>query len=118
MLIVILNLYVVSRAMTVYYDKVNLASPLWNIFVMLYISLNLVTTLSCTLLIIYRIVAVTGIRHRAVGQLGVYRYFIEVLVESSALYSLSMILELAFTIHSDVRMYYFDTIAGIAKVCL
>ncbi len=117
MLIVILNLYVVSRAMEVYYDKVNQASPLWNIFEMLYISLNLVTTLSCTLLIIYRIVAVTGIRHGAVGRLGAYHHFIEVLVESSALYSISLILDLAFNIHNDVRLYYFDTIAAIAKVC-
>ncbi|KAK0232347.1 hypothetical protein EDD85DRAFT_1025913 [Armillaria nabsnona] len=106
---------IILRAMIVYYDKVNLASPLWNIFMMLYISLNLVTTLFCTLLIIYHIVAVTGIRHGAVGQLGVYRYFIEVLVESSALYSLSLILYLAFAICNDVRMYYFDTIAAIAK---
>ncbi len=86
---------------------------------MLYISLNLVTTLSCTLLIIYRIVAVTGIRHGAMGQLGVYLHFIQVLVESSALYSISMILYLAFTIHdsSGLASYYFNAIAGIAKVC-
>ncbi|PBK81685.1 hypothetical protein ARMGADRAFT_1039188 [Armillaria gallica] len=58
---------IISKAITVYYDKVNLASPLWKIFMMLYISLNLVTTLSCTLLIIYRIVAVTGIRHGALA---------------------------------------------------
>ncbi|PBK81663.1 hypothetical protein ARMGADRAFT_1144072 [Armillaria gallica] len=58
---------IISKAMTVYYDKVNLVSPLWKIFMMLYISLSLVTTLSCTLLIIYRIVAVTGIRHRALA---------------------------------------------------
>ncbi len=86
---------------------------------MLYLSLNLVTTLSCTLLIIYRIVAVTGIRHGAMGQLGVYCRFIEVLVESSALYSISLILYLAFTIHDSdsLALYYFDVIAGIAKVC-
>ncbi|PBK94604.1 hypothetical protein ARMGADRAFT_1097031 [Armillaria gallica] len=106
---------IISRAMIVYYDKVNLASPLLYIFTMLYLSLNLVTTLSCTLLIIYRIVAVTGIRHGAIGRLGVYRYFIEVLVESSALYSISTILDLAFTIHADLGMYYFDSIAAIAK---
>ncbi|PBK98850.1 hypothetical protein ARMGADRAFT_1026730 [Armillaria gallica] len=108
---------IISRAMTVYYNKVNPASPLWNIFEMLYISLNLVTTLSCTLLIIYRIVAVTGIRHGAMGRLGVYRYFIQVLMESSALYSISVILYLAFIIHdpSDPASYYFDAIASIAK---
>ncbi|PBK94567.1 hypothetical protein ARMGADRAFT_927377, partial [Armillaria gallica] len=104
-----------AHTMIVYYDKVNPASPLQNIFTILYISLILVTTLSCTLLIIYCIVAVTGIRHGAVGRLRVYRCFIEVLVESSAFYSISLILDLAFTIHNDVRMHYFDTIAGIAK---
>ncbi|PBK70855.1 hypothetical protein ARMSODRAFT_1017633 [Armillaria solidipes] len=106
---------IVSRTMTEYYNKVNLTSPLWNVFYMLYLSSNLVTTLSCTLLIIYRILAVAGVRHGAVGRLGVYRCFIEVLVESSALYSISLILDLAFAIHNDFTWYYFDTIAAIAK---
>ncbi|KAK0232334.1 hypothetical protein EDD85DRAFT_793162 [Armillaria nabsnona] len=108
---------IISKAMIVYYDKVNPPSSLWNIFMMLYISLNLMTTLSCTLLIIYCIVAVAGIRHGAMGRLGVYRHFIQVLVESSALYSISVILFLAFTIHnsSGLASDYFDVIAGIAK---
>ncbi|KAK0232333.1 hypothetical protein EDD85DRAFT_793161 [Armillaria nabsnona] len=59
--------------------------------------------------------AVTGVRHGAVGQLGVYYYFIEVLVESSALFSISLVLELAFTVRRNVRLYYFNAIAGIAK---
>ncbi|PBK70884.1 hypothetical protein ARMSODRAFT_1017662 [Armillaria solidipes] len=101
--------------MTEYYSKVNVTSPLWNVFYMLYLSSNLVTTLSCTLLIIYRILAVAGVRRGAVGRLGVYCCFIEVLVESSALYSISLILDLAFAIHNDFTWYYFDTIAAIAK---
>ncbi len=85
---------------------------------MLFLSFILVTTLSCTLLIIYRIVVMAraGVRHGAVSRLGVYRCFIEILVESCALYSISLILVLAFIIRNDLRMYYFDTIAGIAKV--
>ncbi len=84
---------------------------------MLYISFTLATTLSCTILIIYRIVAVVGVRHGLAGRPGVFRHFIEVLVESSALYSISLILDLAFTIRNDFRAYYLDVIASIAKVC-
>ncbi|SJL12960.1 uncharacterized protein ARMOST_16395 [Armillaria ostoyae] len=104
----------VSRAMLEYYDYINAMAPM-NISAMLYISFSLVTTLSCTLLIIYRIVAVTGVRHGVMGRLGVFRCFIEVLVESSTLYSISLILDLAFVIHDDVRWDYFDVIASIAK---
>ena len=99
-----------------HYSRVSAYIPM-NISIMLYISFILVTTLSCTLLIIYRIVAVVGIRHGVAGRLGVFRRFIEVLVESSALYSISLILFLAFTIRNDSRQIYLDVIAGIAKVC-
>ncbi len=84
---------------------------------MLYISFILATTLSCTLLIIYRIVAVASVRHGLAGRLGVFHHFIEVLVESSALYSLSLILYLAFIIRKDFGGYYLDVIASIVKVC-
>ncbi|KAK0192239.1 hypothetical protein F5146DRAFT_1120159 [Armillaria mellea] len=104
----------VSKAMEMYYSNAN-APPSADISLMLYISLILVTTLSCTLLIIYRIVAVTGVRHGAVGRLGVYRHFIEVLVESSALYSISLVLDLAFAVRNDLRWYYLDVIAATAK---
>ncbi|PBK70835.1 hypothetical protein ARMSODRAFT_1033739 [Armillaria solidipes] len=105
---------IVSRSMGEYYGYIY-ASTLSDVFVLLYISFVLATTLSCTLLIIYRIVAVAGIRHGAADRLGVFRRFIEVLVESSALYSLSLMLDLAFTVRKDPRLYYFDIIAGIAK---
>ncbi|KAK0192217.1 hypothetical protein F5146DRAFT_1189696 [Armillaria mellea] len=104
---------IVSRAMMVYYYYI--VSTLVDVFIMLYVSFILVTTLSCTLLIIYRIVAVVGVRHGAVGRLRVYHRFIEVLVESSALYSISLILDLAVT-NYDVGWYgYFDIIVSIAK---
>ncbi|PBK98807.1 hypothetical protein ARMGADRAFT_589645 [Armillaria gallica] len=110
---------IVSKAMGEYYGYIDAPtsaqSTSTGISLMLYISLNLVTTLSCTLLIIYRILAVAGVRHGAVGRLGVYHRFIEVLVESSALYSISVILDLAFTIRDNVGMYYLAVIAGIAK---
>ncbi len=108
--------YVVSSAMYIYSVTSPGVIPM-EVSLMLYISFVLATTLYCTMLIIYRIVAVAGVRHGPVGQLGVFRHFIEVLVESSALYSISLILYLAFTIHNDFGTYYLDVIAGIAKVC-
>ncbi|KAK0446397.1 uncharacterized protein EV420DRAFT_1648074 [Desarmillaria tabescens] len=85
------------------------------LFLTLYASFILVTTLWCTLLIIFRILAVTGVRRSAGSRLRVYYSFIEVLVESSALYSIALILYLAFFLCDDFEYLYFDAIAGIAK---
>ncbi len=86
------------------------------LFTNLYLSFSLVTTLSCTLLIIYRITVVAGVRRGTGCRLRVYRRFIGVLVESSALYSIALILYLALFIHQDCGLYYFDAISAIAKV--
>ncbi len=102
--------------MYIYFADALAVTPV-DVSLMLYISFILATTLSCTILIIYRIVAVVGVRHGLAGRPGVFRHFIEVLVESSALYSISLILDLAFTIRNDFRAYYLDVIASIAKVC-
>ncbi len=83
---------------------------------MLYISFNLTTTLSCTLLIIYRVVTVAGVKRGVDSRLRVYRHFIEVLVESSALYSISLLVYLVLVIRGDFGLYYLDIITGIAKV--
>ncbi len=98
--------------MAMYLEYDNVTAPSF----MLYIIFNLATTLSCTLLIIYRIVTVVGVSRRAGGRLRAYHRFMEVLVESSALYSISLILDLAFTIHNSFKTPYLDVIAGIAKV--
>ncbi|KAK0454005.1 uncharacterized protein EV420DRAFT_1749576 [Desarmillaria tabescens] len=87
----------------------------YGIFPMLYLSCILATTLWCTLLIIFRILTVTGVRRGVGGRLGGFHRFIGVLVESSALYSISLILSLASYIRNDSRLYYFGVIAGIAK---
>ncbi|SJK98346.1 uncharacterized protein ARMOST_01611 [Armillaria ostoyae] len=105
-------LYIVSRIMQVYHQYVN-GSP--EIFNRLYISFILTTTIWCTLLVIYRILSVTGFRRGAEGRLRVYHRFIQVVVESSALYSISLILELALIIRASDGLYYLDTIAAIAK---
>ncbi|PBK67634.1 hypothetical protein ARMSODRAFT_1086129 [Armillaria solidipes] len=108
------NLYVVAKGIEIYHDYSN--APTDNgLFPILYISFILATTLWCTLLIIYRILTVAVLRRGTEGRLRVYRRFIEVLVESSALYSISLILYLGLTIREDFGLFYLDTIASIAK---
>ncbi|KAK0496097.1 hypothetical protein EDD18DRAFT_1463253 [Armillaria luteobubalina] len=105
---------IVSRIMEMYLKDIN--SPVIIVFNLLYISFTLTTTLSCTLLIIYRIATIVGIGYRAEGRLTVYHRFLEVLVESSALYSICLILNLAFTIHNNFAWsHYLDVTTGIAK---
>ncbi len=87
------------------------------IFQILYPVFVLATTLWCTFLIIYRILTIAGVKRGAGGQLRLYHRCIEVLVESSALYSISLIVYLALYISNSLREYYFDIIAAIARVC-
>ncbi|PBK67628.1 hypothetical protein ARMSODRAFT_959258 [Armillaria solidipes] len=103
---------IVSKIMAVYHQYLGGGS---RGFIIPYTSLLLVTTLWCTVLIIHRILTVTGIGRGAEGRLRVYHRFIEVLVESSALYSISLILFLAFNIRNNSGQIYLDVIAGIVK---
>ncbi|KAK0454035.1 uncharacterized protein EV420DRAFT_1481757 [Desarmillaria tabescens] len=96
---------VVSKFLEVYHQYVSRSA---GAFVTVYVSLILLTTLWCTTLIIYRITTVAGVRHGTEGRFRAYRYFIEVLVESSTLYSVSLILYLAFASRSNL--------VGISKV--
>ncbi|KAK0222569.1 hypothetical protein EDD85DRAFT_796452 [Armillaria nabsnona] len=54
---------------------------------------------------------------KAGGSLRAYRHTIEllVLIESSALYSISLILYMVAWVYSDLSVYYFDFLAGIAR---
>ncbi|PBK89777.1 hypothetical protein ARMGADRAFT_1064789 [Armillaria gallica] len=102
----------VSKIMAVHHEYINDSA---DIFPVLYTSCILATTLWCTLLIIRRILTVTRARHGVEGRSSKFYSFIKVLVESSALYSVSLILFLAFLVCDDLRMHYFDIIAGIVK---
>ncbi len=115
-LLVYPTLYAVAKITAAYYQYYYINAPEVAIFLMLYIPFLLATTLWCTLLIIYRILTVAGVKRGADGRLNVYQHFIEVFVESSALYSISMIVYLALTIRESFGLYYLDVIAGIAKV--
>ncbi|KAK0217339.1 hypothetical protein EDD85DRAFT_991206 [Armillaria nabsnona] len=100
----------VLKVMEVYHSYINRISEV--IFPILYTVFLLATTLWCTFLIIYRILTVAGVQH---GQWRVYHHCIEVLIESSALYSICLIVYLVLLIHNNFGMYYFDVIAAIAK---
>ncbi|SJL13585.1 uncharacterized protein ARMOST_17030 [Armillaria ostoyae] len=78
----------------------------------LYASFSLATTLWCTLLIIYRVWTVGRTNERG---LEAYRHVVEVLIESSALCSVSLILFVAFFSHNDWTANYLDPITGIAR---
>ncbi|KAK0209254.1 hypothetical protein DFS33DRAFT_1451951 [Desarmillaria ectypa] len=81
----------------------------------LYSSFSLGATLLCTLLIVYRIVTVAQAGAEAGGGLRAYRHIIEVLVESSALYSIFLILYVVFLAHNELVLVYFDILASIAR---
>ncbi len=100
------------------YENYNYGSTRINVtFLTLYPAFILATTLWCTLLIIYRILTIAGVKHGAGGQLRLYHRCIEVLVESSALYSISLIVYLALYISESFGEYYIECIAAIARVC-
>ncbi|KAK0234196.1 hypothetical protein IW262DRAFT_1259520, partial [Armillaria fumosa] len=80
----------------------------------LYSAFILATTLWCTMFIIYRIVAVS---RTAMDGLRTYRHVIEIMVESSALYSLTLILYVVFYVREDITLHYFDCL-GIAPTLL
>ncbi len=109
----ILNFCIVSKIIDVIRGYISATN---SVFFTLYMSFSLATTLWCTLFIIFRILTVTGVRRGAGSRLRVFHRFIEVLVESSALYSISLILCMAFFIRENLGWYFLDTIAAIMKV--
>lgn len=78
---------------------------------LIYIVLILATTLLCTFLIIYRIV-------RHAPEISASRKIVEILIESSAMYSLSLIIYVALVSKNLEAGYYADTIAAYVRVSL
>ncbi len=73
------------------------------------LSLTFATTLLCTLLIVYRIV------HLASG-ISSYGKIVEIVIESSAMYSLTLIVDLALVARNLESAYYADMIMAYMKV--
>ncbi|PBL00078.1 hypothetical protein ARMGADRAFT_1024142 [Armillaria gallica] len=89
-----------------------------SLIMVLYAAFILITTLWCTLLIIFRILTV-GRASRASDSAGsalqAYRHIIEVLVESSALYSVALILYMVFFARNDWAAYCLDSLGAIIR---
>ncbi|KAK0472621.1 hypothetical protein IW261DRAFT_1611512 [Armillaria novae-zelandiae] len=77
------------------------------LFSVMYISMTLATTLLCTTLIVYRILRVSGVQS--------YFGILEVLIQSSALYSLSLIINVAFVIRNSDDCFYADIVMMYVK---
>ncbi|KAK0492341.1 hypothetical protein EDD18DRAFT_511366 [Armillaria luteobubalina] len=75
----------------------------------IYLSLTLATTLLCTLLIVYRIV-------RLASGVSSYGKIVEIMIESSAMYSLTLIIYLALVARNLDSAYYADMIMTYIKV--
>ncbi|KAK0490465.1 hypothetical protein IW261DRAFT_14659 [Armillaria novae-zelandiae] len=82
----------------------------WSI---LYLSFTLATTVLTTLLILYRIIRVANSPYR-IGHRS-YRRVIEILVESAALYSISVIVYMGLVASNDQSAYYADAIMAYIK---
>ncbi|PBK62549.1 hypothetical protein ARMSODRAFT_1089119 [Armillaria solidipes] len=87
-------------------NNISTAEIDWSL---IYVSLTLATTLMCTLLIIYRII------RRASGTNTSHK-IVEMLIESSAMYSLSLIIYLALISKNFEFGDYADIIAAYVKV--
>ncbi|KAK0461595.1 hypothetical protein IW261DRAFT_1576721 [Armillaria novae-zelandiae] len=85
------------------------------LFLVLYASLILATTLLCTLLMIYRILAVARATDGGGNGPRAYRHVIEVFIESSALYAISLIVYVAVFACGSKGAYYLDPIAGVTR---
>ncbi|KAK0437700.1 hypothetical protein EV421DRAFT_2038171 [Armillaria borealis] len=83
------------------------STAIWSI---LYISFLITTTIFCTLLIIYRIVTITG-------GMGIrsYRGIIEIIVESALIYSVSLLVYVVLIARESSGGPYADVIASSAR---
>ncbi|KAK0488485.1 hypothetical protein IW261DRAFT_352796 [Armillaria novae-zelandiae] len=91
-------------------------------YLVFYLSCILATTLWCTILIVFRIVTVIWVSNMPNNRLGDYCHVIEVLVESSALHSVTFIIYLALGVNNKPSSLYLDALAvfttGIAPTLL
>ncbi len=86
-------------------------------YLVVYLSCILATTLWCTILIVFRIVTVIWVNNGPNSRLGDYCHVIEVLVESSALHSVTLIIYVALEVNKKISSVYLDAMAVFTTVC-
>ncbi|KAK0492342.1 hypothetical protein EDD18DRAFT_1465513 [Armillaria luteobubalina] len=107
----------IAKSMQIYSVFINTTSDIGNTggfaaqidWALIYLSLTLATTLLCTLLIVYRIV-------RLASGVSSYGKIVEIVIESSAMYSLTLIVYLALVARNLESSYYADMIMAYIKV--
>ena len=93
------------------------ADAFCDLLLVLYVAFVLVTTLWCTLMIIFRILSVGWASTRSGRPFKVYRHVIEILVESATLYAIFLLLDIVFTACLKIAVnYYTDIMAAFARV--
>ncbi|KAK0432324.1 hypothetical protein EV421DRAFT_1849481 [Armillaria borealis] len=113
----IAGMIVVAKSLLIRSTFINTTSDIGNTggfaaqidWALIYLSLTLATTLLCTLLIVYRIV-------RLASGVSSYRKIVEIVIESSAMYSLTLIVYLALAARNLESAYYADMIMAYIKV--
>ncbi|PBK62106.1 hypothetical protein ARMSODRAFT_1089271 [Armillaria solidipes] len=107
----------IAKSLQIHSVFVNTTSDIGNTggfaadidWALIYLSLTLATTLLCTILIVYRIV-------RLSSGISSYRKIVEIVIESSAMYSLTLIAYLALVAKNLESSYYADIIMAYIKV--
>ena len=91
-------------------------SDAFSDLLILYAAFILATTLWCTLMIIFRILSVGQASTGSGRPFRVYRHIIEILVESSTLYAISLLLDIILLARLNIASYYADIMAAFARV--
>ncbi|KAK0205407.1 hypothetical protein DFS33DRAFT_764983 [Desarmillaria ectypa] len=86
-----------------------------DLLLILYLAFILATTLWCTLMIIFRILSVGQASTGSERPAKVYRHVIELLVESLALYAISLLLDVVLLACQNIANYYMETMAAFTR---
>ncbi len=107
----------VFKAMLTYEVFIDsLAEAFRDLLLVLYVAFILVTTLWCTLMIIFHILNVGGASTGSGRPFKVYRHVIEILVESAIIYAIFLLLDIVFAARLNMTWDYTDVMAAFARV--
>ncbi|PBK63205.1 hypothetical protein ARMSODRAFT_546261 [Armillaria solidipes] len=107
---------IVFKAIVIYEQSVDPVADASNdLLYTLYVAFIIATTLWCTLMIVFRILSVGRASNGSGRPFRVYRHVIEILVESSALYAISLLLDIVLVVRQNTANYYTDVVAAFTR---
>ncbi|KAG7442894.1 uncharacterized protein BT62DRAFT_935622 [Guyanagaster necrorhizus] len=104
----------VLKALAIYKRNTGQAGLL-DLPLILYMAFTLATTLWCTLMIIIHILSVRKASTALERPTKLYRHIIELLVESSGLYAITLIPNIALLASQNMANYYMETMGAITR---